>query len=48
MTLVPPVCTATVTAESNPSTSDSDMMIFAVTAIVAIGAVMMIRKKECK
>ncbi|MBQ4628599.1 MAG: hypothetical protein IJB44_05945, partial [Clostridia bacterium] len=48
MTLVPPVCTATVTAESNPSTSDSDMMIFAVTAIIAIGAVMMIRKKECK
>ena len=48
MTLVPPFCTATVTAESNPSTSDSDMMIFAVTAIVAIGAVMMIRKKECK
>jgi len=48
MTLVPPVCTATVTAESNPSTSDSDMMIFAATAIIAIGALMMIRKKECK
>ncbi|MBE6896838.1 MAG: hypothetical protein E7477_07040 [Ruminococcaceae bacterium] len=46
MTLVPPVCTATVAAESNPSTSDSDMMIFAATAIVVIGAVMMIRKRN--
>ena len=44
MTLVPPVCTVNVNEAANPSTSDGNMMIFAVMAVAAISAAVIVKK----
>ena len=44
MTLVPPVCTAEVTEAANPSTSDGNMMIFSIMAVMAISAAVIVKK----
>ena len=44
MTLIPPVCNAEINKAANPSTSDGNMIIFAVMAVAAMGAYVIARK----
>lgn len=44
MTLIPPVCHAEINKAANPSTSDGNMIIFAVMAVAAMGAYVIARK----